>query len=59
MIINALFWLDSINKGIYFEKSFKSNRFWRHLGKVLFASNFIISSWISIKIVTNSQKEKF
>ena len=36
--------------------SFESKRFFWYLVKVFFASNFINSSWISIKIGTNSQQ---
>ena len=59
-INNALFWLVSINKGVFFKKnSFESNRVLWYWGKVFFASNFLISSWIFIKTVTNSQQKRF
>ena len=59
-INNALFWLVSINKGTFFKKnSFESNRVLWYWSKVFFASNFLISSWISIKTVTNSQQKRF
>ena len=60
-INNALFWLVSINKGIKKKKkknSFESNRVLWNSGKVFFASNSLISSWISMKTVTNSQQKK-
>ena len=49
-------------KELFFKKkktSFESNRVLWYWGKVFFASNFLISSWISIKTVTNSQQKRF
>ena len=40
------------------KNSFESNRVLWNSGKVFFASNSLISSWISMKTVTNSQQKK-
>ena len=58
-INNTLFWLVSVNKVVFFLNSFESNRVLWYWGKVFFASNFLISSWIFIKTVTNSQQKRF
>ena len=39
--------------------SFESKHVLWYLGKVFFVSNFLISSWISIKIGTNSHRKGF
>ena len=60
---NAIFWLVSINNG-FLKKERKTTRFepnrvlW-YSGKVFFTSNFLISGWISIKTVANSQQKRF
>ena len=59
IINNTLFWMVSISKGISLKTSFASNRVLWFSVKVFFASNFLISSRISIKVVTNSQQERF
>ena len=52
-------WLALITEFSFKETSFESNRVLWHSGKVFFASNFLISSWISIKTVTNSRQKRF
>ena len=59
IINNTLFWMVSISKGISLKTSFAPNRVLWFSVKVFFASNFLISSRISIKVVTNSQQERF
>ena len=51
-------WLALITEFFLKKTSFESNRVLRYLGKVFFASKFLISSWISIKTVTNSQQKR-
>ena len=58
MINNALFLLVSINKGIFLKREvLNKNVFFWYLGRVIFASNFLISSWISIKILHEFSSE--
>ena len=52
-------WLALITEFYFLKKSFESNRVLWYSGKVFFVSNFLISSWISIKTVTNSQQKRF
>ena len=52
-------WLALINDLKKKKNSLESNRVLWYSGKVFFASNFIISSWISIKTVTNFQQKSF
>ena len=52
-------WLALITGFFKKKPTFELNRVLRYLGKVFFASKFLISSWISIKTVTNSQQKWF
>ena len=49
-------WLALIKEFFFKKNSFESNRVLWYSGKVFLASNFLISSWISIKALILNRK---